>query len=124
MTGGNILNVMTGGNILNIMTGGASGKTIMYGFPIFIALIASMYVIYKYAKRSKCIAYLLTFLPPLGIPANRIYTGHAGLNFGTFFRMLFPPVGIPWDIYLLYSGKMNPKQGWTSGSKDGKCKLF
>jgi hypothetical protein len=93
------------------------GNFFIYMIPILIASLISLWIVWKYTKRSKCIAYFLTLIPI--IPANRIYTGHV-------FSLLTPIRFIPFfgqimDIVILYLGYMKPSQGWDG---DGTCKLF
>ena len=116
---GGFVRVMSGGGLLfpNL----SLFQEIALATPIIIAMIASAWVIFKYTKRNKCLAYILAFIPPIGFPASRFYTDHMGLNLGTFARTILFPFGNIFDAVQIWRGKMDPENGWSG---DGKCNIF
>lgn len=109
-------NIQYGGLIWKLFSSGAM-EYIAYMIPILSATILTIYILWRYAKKSKCIAYILAFVPI--IPASRIYMG----NFFSLWTLAYivPGLGNIIDIILLFLNKINPSTGWEG---DGTCKLI
>ena len=121
-----------GGNLENMFI----VEYFVYLLPIIIASSLTMTILWKYTKKEKCVAWVLSLIPYA--PAARFYIGIDKffspftyvylINLLAFFipsslpltikLALFIPFGNIMDWILLYIGRLNPLTGWAG---DGTC---
>jgi len=103
-----------GGNPLLLFSLGSSiFNNLWWLLPIIIATILTLYILFKYAPKSKKVAYFIHFasIPLFGLPFSRLYIDQVKDN-DYMYMYLFPPFGWTVDLFQYFFNTLKPKNGW------------